>query len=117
EVPEVAFCQFMKNFIITHGGLQEGVPIDQPLAAINQFVSEEREEGPANGAGTNRVQRETGALPITATAHLLELAQNSGLVLFLPFPDSFDKFFSSQIVSGEILFFKQPPLHHGLGGN
>src|SRR5947209_8362121 len=78
--PKASFDGLMVSLVIGHGGLQLGVPVDQPLAAKNQAVAKEIEKGLPNRAGADRVEGEACALPIAATTQLAQLAQNPRLV-------------------------------------
>src|SRR5438445_7032678 len=114
ERPEAALDGFVINLVVSDGGLELRIPIDQPLAAIDQAVAEHLKECCAHRSGTDRIEREARALPITATAKLAELAEDAGLVLVLPLPDALDEFFAAEIVARLALFFAQTPFHHGL---
>ena len=69
EMPEVSFDDFMKDFIIADGCLQEGVPVDESFAAENQSFLEQIEERGANCLGTRLVQRKTRPRPVARTSH------------------------------------------------
>ena len=81
----------MKDLVVADGRLQERVPVDQPLAAVDQPLVEQAEERVPHGPGADRVEREPGPLPVAAAAHLLELAEDAGFVLVLPLPDPLDQ--------------------------
>ena len=63
EVPEVAFDGFLEDFVVADGGLQERVPVHQPLAAVDQALAEQVEERLADGPRAAFVEREARALP------------------------------------------------------
>ncbi len=117
EVPEMALHRFVKHFVVADGRLQERVPVDQPLAAINFAVLEQLEKGLAHGPGADRIQRESRPLPVAATAHLLQLADDARFVVLLPLPDAFDEPLAAQLVPAELLFAQQPPLDDRLRGD
>ena len=117
EVPEVALDLFVEHLVVADRRLQERVPVDQPLAAIDQPLAEQVEERAAHRAGADVVQRESGPPPIAAAAHLLQLAQDAALVLFLPLPDPPDQLFAAQVVARQVLLFLQPPLDDRLRGD
>jgi len=117
EVPEMSRDHLVKHLVVADGRLQCGVPVDQPLAAIDQPPQEEAEERVADRPGANGIQRESGPIPVATAAHLLELPQDSSFILVLPGPDPLHQTFPPQIVPGLALFAKQPPLDHGLSGD
>src|SRR5690606_13098691 len=106
-----------KDFVVADGRLQVGVPVHQPLAAVDLAVGKQIEEGFADRPGADFVEGEAGPLPIAATTERLELAEDAGFVLFLPFPDSLDESFASQVVPRELLLLQESPLDDGLRGN
>ena len=53
-----------------------------------------------HGPGADRVEREPRPLPVAATAHLLELAEDPGFVFVLPVPDPLDQPLAAQVVPG-----------------
>ena len=63
------------------------------------------------------IEREPGPLPVAATAHLLQLADDAGFVVVLPLPDALDQPFAAQFVPAELLLAQQPPLDDRLGGD
>ena len=117
EVPEMALHRLVKHLVVADGRLQEGVPVHQPLAAIDFALLEEREERLADRPGADLVEREAGPLPVAATAHLLQLADDPGLVGVLPLPDAIHQPLAAEFVPAELLLLQQPPLDHRLGGD
>ena len=94
------------------------VPVDQPLAAVDQPVLEQAEERVADGPGTDRVEREPGPLPVAAAAHLLELAEDPGFVLAPSTPRSARPAPRGPGRAGSSFSsVKQPPLDDRLGGD
>ena len=73
-------------------------------------------EGFGNGLLILLIHREPGAGPIHRSADFFKLVQNNVAVFFFPFPDFFQKFFPSEIVAADALFF-QIFFHHVLSGN
>ncbi len=116
-MPEVAFHRVVIHLVVGHGGLQERVPIHEPLAAEDQPIFEHFEKRVPDRAGTNFIEREPRAPPIATEAHLPELLQDAGFVFVFPFPNAFDQSFTAQLVAIEIFFFLQPPLDHRLRGD
>ena len=96
----MALHRLVEHLVVADGRLQEGVPIHQPLAAIDFALLEQREEGLAHGPGTDLVEREAGPLPVAATAHLLQLADDPGLIGVLPLPDAIHQTLGGRVGAG-----------------
>src|SRR5205814_9945000 len=96
-----------KDLVVADGGLQEGVPVNQPLAAINQAFAEEVEKRLPHGARAAFVECKPRALPVAGAAHLLELIDDPLLVNLFPLPDALDKPFTAQIVPRFAFFFAE----------
>jgi len=117
DVPEVPLDLLVEDLVVADGRLQEGVPVDQPLAAADEATLEEPEEGLADRRGTLLVEREAGAAPVAARPEFTQLAEDAGFVLLFPLPDPLHELLPTEIVAGELLLLEQPPLHDGLGGD
>ena len=113
----MALHRLVEHFVVADGRLQERVPIDQPLAAIDFAFLEEVEKRFAHRPRADLVERESGPLPVATTAHLLQLADDAGFVVVLPLPDAFDEPFAAQFVPAELLLAEQPPLDDRLRGD
>ena len=101
-MPKMPLHRFVEHLVVADGGLQERIPIDQPLAAIDLAFLEEIEER-SRTARRNFVERESRALPVAATAHLLQLADDPGFIVVLPLPNAIDQAFAAQFVPAELL--------------
>ncbi len=69
EVPEMALDRLVEDLIVADGRLEERVPIDQPLAAIDFALLEQREERLADrpaqtSSSVNRVRCQSQLQPI-----------------------------------------------------
>ena len=117
EIPETARHGLVKDLVIADGCLQHRVPVHQPLAAIDQPVAEHLEERVPHRPGALRIEREAGPLPIAATAHLLELAEDPLFVVVLPLPDPGHEPFAAQLVPAELLLLQQAAFDDRLRGN
>jgi hypothetical protein len=117
EVPEVSLHRFVENLVIANGGLQEGIPIDESFAAIDQLLAKQVVEGCANGGGAAVIEGEAGAIPIATAAHPFELSEDPCFVLIFPLPDPLHERFPAQVVSGFIFLFLESTLDNGLGRN
>src|SRR5437667_6915126 len=58
EVPELAFDRFLKDFVVADGGLQERVPVHEPLAAVNEALAEQIKKRLPHGTRAAFVERE-----------------------------------------------------------
>ena len=110
----MALYRFVVHLVISHGGAQLTVPVDEPVSPVNEAVGKEPEKRFPNSGATHRVHGEALALPVTGTAHLLLLADNATLVLVLPAPDTLNEGFAADVVASLSLEFEEPFLHHGL---
>jgi hypothetical protein len=117
DVPEVPLHLLVKDLVVTHGRLQEGVPVDEPLAPPHEALLKETQEGRTDGPRALLVERETRAVPIAARTEVAELAEDPLLVLLLPAPDPLHEPVAAEVVAGEFLLLEQPPLHHRLCGD
>ena len=117
DVPEMTGNLLVIDLIITDGRLQVTIPVDQPVAAINQAVAEHIEEGPAHRSLANRIHGEALPVPVTGATHALLLRDDALLVLVLPFPDPLHQLLTADVVAGLSLKLKQAFLNHGLGGD
>ncbi len=114
NVPEVPFLGDVLDFVVADGGLQKGVPIDQPLATIDLFLGKQVKEGGPHRGGALFIEREASAVPIAAASHPFELTEDPLLVLVLPLPDPLDQAFATDVMSRKILLFLEPTFHHRL---
>ena len=117
EVPEVARHGLVKDLVVADGRLQHGVPVHQPLAAIDQPVAEHLEERMPHRPGALRIEREAGPLPIAGAAHFLELAEDPLFVVVLPLPDAGHEPLAAQLVPAELFLLQQAAFDHGLRGD
>ena len=117
EVPEVARHGLVEDLVVADGRLQHGVPVHQPLAAIDQSVAEHLEERMPHRPGALRIERKAGPLPVTGAAHFLELAEDPLFVVVLPLPDAGHKPFAAELVPAEFLLLQQAAFDHGLGSD
>ena len=117
EVPEMAGHGLVKDLVVGHGGLEVGIPVDQPVASINQLFFEEAEECVAHGPGADGIEGESRSLPVATATHFLELTENSFFVGIFPLPDALDEPFATELVAGHLLLEKEPFLNDRLGGD
>ena len=117
DAGHLAFDGFVVDFVVGDGGLEVGVPVDEAFAAEDEAVLEHLEEGFADGFGADVIEGEAGAVPVAACADGLELVEDAGAELFLPFPDAADEFFAAEVVAVFVFFFEDGFFDDGLGGD
>ena len=116
EVPEVALDLALLDFQIGNGGMQLGVPVDQPLVPIDQPLLVKLDKHPADGPVEALVHGEAFLCPVGRGAEAAELAGDGTAGFGLPFPNPLHELFAAEIVAGE-LFRRHLSLHHHLGGD
>ena len=116
EVPHVALDIFHLDLVVGECGTRSRIPIDESLPPINQAVLEQHEEGVTHCGGAHVVHREANAVVVAARAHLLELAENGGLVRVLPFLGLLDEGFATHVEAANALR-EQALLDDGLRGD
>ena len=115
--PKMPRDVLVEDFVIGDCRLQVRVPIDQPLASIDQPIAEELEERAADGSRADVIEREPHAPPIAACSEHFLLADYPLFKLVLPFPDPFDERLAADIVPCQFFFFEHPPLNDRLSRN
>src|SRR5581483_11118314 len=73
DVPQARLHRFVINLVVADRRLQVYVPVHQPLAAVDQSILEELEEGFAHRAGALLIQSKPRAAPVAGTAQPLQL--------------------------------------------
>src|SRR5262249_8630146 len=115
--PEAALDRLVVGLVVGHGGLELRVPIDEPFAPEDQAVAEPLEKRLAHGPRAAFVEREARARPVAGAAELAELAEDAGLVLVLPGPDTFHQLFAAEIVARLLFLGEDETLDDGLRGD
>lgn len=91
EVPEAARDGLRLDFEIGNRGLQLGVPVHQPLVAVDEAVVVEVDEGLDHRAGEVRVHRELLAAPVHRAAEAAQLVGDGAAAFGLPLPHLLDE--------------------------
>ena len=104
------------HFQIGYRRAEHGIPVHQPLAAINQALLKQAHEYFGNRLGAHVVHREILALPVCRAADAAHLLRNRAAGEVFPRPHFFQEFFTPQIVARHA-FGGKLPLHHNLRGN
>ena len=71
--PESSGNLFVEHLVVGHRRLEKRIPVDEPLAAVDQSIGEQLEEGPANGPGTHLVESEASPSPVAAGTDQFQL--------------------------------------------
>ena len=103
-----------QDFEVREGSVQHRIPIDEPLAAIDQALVVEVDENLANRSRAALVHGKAVAAPVDGCAEPPSLLCNDAAGLLLPLPDAFDKRLATEIVLGFALGIEQA-LHDHLG--
>ncbi len=104
NVPEKTVFFDALDFQIGHGALQHRVPVDQPLAPVDQALLVESHKGFGHHLGQLVVHGEVFAAPVDAVAQAAHLPRNGVTAFFLPLPDFGDEVLAAQFVAADALF-------------
>jgi hypothetical protein len=116
DVPELALGRLIFDFQVRNRRDAARAPVDQVLALVDQPVLPQAHEDLTNGARQSFIHREPLPAPVAGAAQLLDLSEDSGLVLFLPAPDDRLELLTGEI--GSLLAFRrQILLDDILGGD
>jgi hypothetical protein len=116
DMPEKSLFLFAFDLEVAHRGLQHGVPVDQPLAAIDQPLFVELDESLRDDVRQVIVHGEVFAAPVHRVAHAAHLLGDRVAGLLLPVPDAGDEILAAEVVAAGLLLL-QLALHHDLGGD
>ena len=116
HMPQVAIFFLGQYLQVGYGGVQHRVPVDQPLAAVDQAFLVQAHEDFLHRIGQAFVHGEALVLPVQRATHAPQLSGNVSAGGFFPFPHTLDKRLAAEVVARPALRF-QPALHHHLGGD
>ncbi len=91
DMPEVAVFLLAFDLQVADGSLEHRVPVDQPLAAVDQALLVQAHEGFGHDGGQPFVHREVFAAPVHAVAHAAHLRGDGVARLLLPLPHARDE--------------------------
>ena len=94
-----------------------GVPVHQPLVAVDQLLFVEGDEHLADRRREALVQGEPLAAPVAGGAQALQLVSDGPAGLGLPRPDLLDERLAAEIAAALIALGGQLALDHHLGGD
>jgi hypothetical protein len=116
EVPEVAVLLARFDLEVRDRGLQHRIPVDEPLAAIDEARLEEAHEDLGHGVRARRVHGEVLARPVARGAQAAHLARDRGARFFLPGPDALHELLAPERAA-RLAFRLQLALDHHLRGD
>ena len=117
EVVEVSFLFLGNDLLVAQRGEGDRAPVNHPLAPVDESLVVEIDEDFLHLAGIRLVHCEALTGPVAGATELLELPYNDAAVLLLPFPDTLEELFATEVMAGLFLFFAQFALHDGLRCN
>ena len=85
---------------VGEGGGATRAPVDDALAAVDEPLAVEVDEGGAHGQAGALVQRESTSRPVAGGAEPLDLLVDTVAVLVHPIPDRLDELLAAQLVPG-----------------
>src|SRR5262249_48774145 len=103
DLPQRSLFLVVVDFEIRYCGAELRIPVDEPLAAIDEAVLEELDESLEHGAGEAFVHREALARPAAGQSEPPHLVGDRRSGFLLPAPDSLDELRAAEIVA-------RPPL-------
>ena len=116
KVPHFADDFALFDFQIGNRRLQIRIPVNQTFRAVNQSFFIQRYKLLTHGAAKSFVHCKTFARPIQRSPQTAQLIGDLAAGFGFPFPDLFNKLFTSQIMSGNAVFGQQTFNDH-LRGN
>ena len=109
ERPERSVDLLLVDLVVGDGGSEEGIPIHQPLPAVDQPVAKHAKERPPDCPRADRVQREPRPPPIARGTDPGQLREDPLLVGVLPVPNAVDQLLAANVVPGQTLLFEHSP--------
>ena len=96
-MPEMSGLFFVDYFRIRNGSFTDGTPVDDSGSFVNITFIVQAYKYFFYCLGAAFVHGKTFFGPVCGGTQLLQLIDNTSAVLFLPFPCTFQEFFTSQI--------------------
>jgi hypothetical protein len=116
QMPDLTLLGLGQHFEIRQRGVQHRIPVDEPLAAIDESILVQAHEHVGDDGGETFVHREAVARPIDGIAEATLLPEDRAARLFLPLPHALDESFAPQI-EPVLALRVQLPLDHHLRGD
>ena len=103
QVPEVAVLLLILHLGVGDGGLAGGTPVDHTVTAIDETLLVQTDEDLLHRLTATLVHGEALALPVTAGADGLQLADDTVAVLLFPSPGALQEAVAAQHLLGQTL--------------
>jgi hypothetical protein len=116
DVPHRPGPLLVLDLEVGDGGEQHRVPVHQPLAAVDQALLVERDEGVGDDGREPLVHGEVLVLPGHRVAHAAHLPGDGGAAGLLPVPDLGDEVLAPEVVARQAGFLELA-LDDDLGGD
>ena len=116
-MPEVAVHLFLLDFNIGNRALEVGIPVHQPLIAVDQLFLVQLDEHLAHGIGQPLIEGEPLATPVAGGTQAPKLIGDGAATLRLPLPDLGHKVVAAHVAAALIAGLRQLAFHHHLGGD
>ena len=97
EVPQLADGLALLDLQIRNRRLELGVPVDQPLVAVDQVLLVELDEHLEHRLRQALVHGETLARPVAGRAEALQLVEDQSAGLFFPRPHAIDESLAAEL--------------------
>ena len=104
EGVELALDRLMFDFQVADSALTAGTPVDKVIAAINEPVVVEADEGLEDGVAETVVKGKAFSAPVARNSHTALLAADLAVIFVLPVPHLLHEAFPSQVVTGSTAF-------------
>src|SRR5688572_24226099 len=124
DLPDLAVFLLGVDLEVGHRGTEHRVPVDQPLASIDETLFVQLDEDFHDRTRHARVHREVagflsfgvGVIPIGGSAEAAHLARDGRARLLLPLPYALDELLAPEVVAA-LAFLLELALDHDLGGD
>src|SRR5688572_16710692 len=124
DLPDLAVFLLGVDLEVGHRGTEHRVPVDQPLASIDETLFVQLDEDFHDRTRHARVHREVagflsfgvGVIPIGGSAEAAHLARDGRARLVLPLPYALDELLAPEVVAA-LAFLLELALDHDLGGD
>ena len=118
EVPHVAVDFLVLDFEVGNRGFELRIPVDQPLAAVDQPFLVEADEHLQHGGRQALIHGEALARPVAGSAQPLQLVEDLAAGFILPLPDPLDELLASHLAARHVLAaLGELPFDDHLGGD
>src|SRR6185503_10677826 len=99
DLPELAVDLVRLDLEVRHRGAELGIPVDEPLAAVDEAILEEAHERLDHRRRQALVHREALARPVGRGAEPPHLPRDGRAGFLLPRPDALDERFTAHVVA------------------